>query len=186
VITGLSPLPPRFTGKPAFYSPTGWEEIVDFYQWDPKVYLGADGRVKESWRKDHMVLLSLPEPMALSWQPDVLVKRVTVHRAASLAFGAFYVQVHDAGLWPVLRLFGGIYEFRRIAGSPKLSLHSLAAAADHDPRRNARGVEPKLTTIGGTSAGHEVIQIAEQVGLTCGVRFKAIPDAQHFQLARGY
>lgn len=184
-MSGLA-LPPPFRGTPMYASPSGWEEIVQFSAWDPKVYLDKSGAVRPAWRADAMRIVRLPEPCTLSWDPSAKVERVTLHKNAAQAFQEFYARVHDAGLWPVVSILGGTYEFRRIGGSPMLSLHSLAMADDRDPKRNARGVPAAKTTIGGTVHGHRVIRIAEEVGLTCGARFKTTPDAMHFQFARGY
>lgn len=167
------------------YSPNGWAEIKEFYEWDPEKYLSAEGVVKPEWREHSMVFVPLPEPCSLSWEPSVSVTRVVLHRKAASVFREFYERVSRSGLWHVVRVLGGTYEFRRIGGSEKLSLHSLGAADDRDPLSNARGVHPAETKIGGTEDGLRVVEIAESLGLTWGGRFSR-PDAMHFQLGRGY
>jgi hypothetical protein len=123
-----------------------------------------------------------PYPLAASWDPAVTIKRLRCHRrvAESLREILRAILGHYGSLESVrdnrMHLTGGVYNFRRISGSARLSMHSYGAAIDLDPERNPLGKawEPGMMPM-------EVVQIFEDAGWKWGGRVAHRPDCMHFQ-----
>ena len=93
--------------------------------------------------------------------------------------------IHDSGLWDFLAPYGGGFQFRRIGGSPLLSMHSLALALDFDPANNARDLPADQSRFGASAGGREVVRLFGLYGWAWGGDFQKRPDAMHFQFATG-
>lgn len=166
--------------------PSGKAAILDFYGWKPALYLDTDGRPKPSWERDAIARFTLPAPMRLSWDRTVHISRIALHKKVGAEFIAWLEEVHKAGLWAEVEVYGGGFEFRTQRGSANLSLHALGAAVDIDPKRNPLGALPENTNFGGTPNGQIVVSMAERAGLTWGGRFKPRRDPMHWQAGSGY
>lgn len=165
--------------------PIGRAAIYEFYGWSPKVYMGDDGRVKDSWERDMMRQFLLPAPMRLSWDRSTHIGKITLHKKAGPIMLQWLDNVYKSDLWDEVDLFGGSYVFRLARGSSKLSMHALGAAIDIDPARNPQYEIAEGTNLGGTPRGLQVVAAAERLGLTWGGRWKSRTDAMHFSVVGG-
>jgi hypothetical protein len=77
-----------------------------------------------------------------------------------------------------MHLTGGVYNFRQISGSARLSLHSYGAAIDLDPAGNPLG-RAWLADAGMMPL--PVVAIFEAAEWKWGGRFKSRKDCMHFQ-----
>lgn len=164
--------------------PDGWEATKLFAGWNPERHLGTDGKPIPMWEATNIVRVTLPAPLGLSFM-RAQATRVAVHRKAAESLTAALMEIHDAGLWGFLDPFAGGYEFRRISGSTRLSLHSLGLAVDFDPAANPYRGNPDESRFGRSGEGRAVVRLFELYGWYWGGRFKDRPDAQHFQFATG-
>jgi hypothetical protein len=156
------------------------EELEAFYG---KHELGPEGLPTQKWIEDHLVLISTPFPLRLSWDTDITVRRVRCHRKVATSLGrVFQTILNHYGSPKAIAaaradLFGGCYEFRRISGSHVLSLHAWGAAVDLDPQQNPRG---RVWVDGTGMMPRPVISAFEAEGWAWGGRFKAKPVTMHF------
>ncbi len=147
--------------------------------------LGPDGMPTAAWEAANLVAFPAPYPMRASWDTGVPITRVRCHRLVQ----ASLLRVMN-NLWKLyltaderkeagLDMFGGVYSFRRISGSGRLSVHAFGAAIDLDPGRNPLG---KPWEFGMMPLG--VVNVFEAEGWEWGGRWTHRPDCQHFQAAR--
>jgi D-alanyl-D-alanine carboxypeptidase-like protein len=146
--------------------------------------LKADGMPTQSWINKSLTTIVLPYPMTPSWEPSAKVTRIQCHRlvADSLKRVLSGILAHYGSIDSIksarMNLYGGAYNFRRIAGSAHLSLHAWGAAIDLDPEHNPLGV-PWRTDAG--MMPQEVIDIFTAENWKWGGRFHTRPDCMHFQ-----
>jgi hypothetical protein len=169
----------RATERP----PDGRAASYAFAGWDPKVHLQQDGRPAPFWEAVNIVRVLLPEP--LDYLDGRQVTRVSVNKRVAPNLQAALRSIYADGLWRFLSPYGGGYEFRRIGGSDKLSLHSLGLALDFDPAANPRDGKPDESRFGASGEGRAVVRLFELHGWYWGGRFESRPDAMHFQFATG-
>lgn len=165
---------------PRSQPPVGYDGIVSLCG-DVAGYIRSDGTVSPRWEEEKIIFARLPQPMVLSWDPSVEIRRVRVHKAVAPIFEAAYQAVSNAGLWRYLRVFGGGYNFRTIRQGSRLSTHAFGLASDHDPRRNPLGRPPADCAM-----SLEVVDIMRSHGFTWGGTFSGRKDCMHFQFARRY
>lgn len=146
--------------------------------------LGQDGSPTAKWESDHLVRFLAPYPMVLAWDPTSKVKRVRCHRlvAQSLEQVLVAILAHYGNPTEVHRarmdLYGGVYNYRRISGSGRLSTHAWGAGIDLDPDRNPLG-KPHSEPEGMMPLA--VVALFEAEGWKWGGRFVNRPDCMHFQ-----
>lgn len=156
------------------------EDLLAFY--GPLV-LGTNGRPTAAWESAMLTRIELPYRMSLSWDPVRTINRITCHRRVSQSLKRVLQGIlqhygsSDAIEEARLHLFGGCYEFRRVAGSSRLSVHAFGAAIDFDPDRNSLGkaYDPDSGMI-----PVPVVQIFKDEGWLWGGEFTR-PDCMHFQ-----
>jgi hypothetical protein len=104
--------------------------------------LRADGFPTAAWEAANLTTIVAPYPMVAAWDPTVAITRIRCHRlvAESLKGILKGILSHYGTIAAVrkarMHLYGGGYNFRRISGSPQLSLHAYGAAIDLDPDRS--------------------------------------------------
>ena len=86
-------------------------------------------------------LLTLPYPMRLAWEPDTIVKRISLHERVAESAGAVLERVLEHygldGIRAIgVDLFGGSLNVRKMRGGSAWSMHSWGIAIDFDPDRN--------------------------------------------------
>ena len=87
------------------------------------------------------VMLDLPFPMRIAWQPSQTITRVSVHGKCKEAFARVWRNTldrygHDEIRRLRLDMFGGCANVRKMRGSARWSMHAFACAWDVDPDRN--------------------------------------------------
>lgn len=158
-----------------------YNELESFYG---KFKLGADGYPTEAWKREFLTKIKPPYPMFLSWDMTKQVKTITCHKLVAESLSRILQQIADKfyGRYAEHRVnrFGGVYEFRRVSGSSKLSLHAYGAAIDIDPERNGRGY---LYDGGAQMISPVVVDIFRLENWKWGGDF-INPDAMHFEATR--
>lgn len=165
-------------------SPWPYDNVESLERFYGTIDLGPDGRPSPSWEARNLISIVAPYPMMLSWKPEQPVLRIRCHRLLRESLLAVFDTIKlrfptDAARAAAgLNLFGGVYEYRRIGGSERLSVHSFGAAIDIDPGRNPRGKPwaPGMMPLG-------VVGAFESQGWEWGGRWSHKPDCQHFQAA---
>lgn len=146
--------------------------------------LTSFGMPTQQWIKDHLTVIKSPYPMELSWEPGAVITRIQCHRlvADSLKRVLAGILDHYGSIARIrsarMHLYGGVYNYRKIAGSGNLSTHAYGAGIDLDPAHNALGT-PWKPDCG--MMPQEVVAIFEGEGWKWGGRFKNRKDCMHFQ-----
>jgi len=142
---------------------------------DPRPYYLADGSVSSAWPTLILDYLKLPSPLPLSWEPTKRATVLRVHRRLVEPFRLALEAVHaNVAAWGSLGDTGGVYAFRRMSKSKRLSRHSWAIAIDLDVRDNPDG------RAGQMHAG--VIAAFESAGFEWGGRWWGRErDPMHFE-----
>lgn len=96
---------------------------------------GLPGDVK------NLVMIDLPYPMRLAWDPHVVVTRIQCHRLIAEPLKAVFADIlAHYGIAKIkelgIDLYGGCYAYRLMRGGDDLSHHSWAICIDLDPARN--------------------------------------------------
>lgn len=155
--------------------------LNDYYG---KHELGDNGLPTRGWLQVNLVSVALPYRMTPVWAPHEDVCRVWCHRlvAQSLLRVLEGIVKHYGSEHHIrsakMHLYGGIYNYRRIAESRRLSLHAYGAAIDLDPESNSLGVPWRA---GSGMMPETVIALFEAEGWKWGGRFHSRPDCMHFQ-----
>ena len=157
------------------------QALADFYG---AFKFRADGFPTAEWESAHLTTIAAPYPLVASWDSGVDITRIRCHRqiAESLRDILKGILAHYGSIQKVrdarMHLYGGVYNFRRISGSAKLSLHAYGAAIDLDPERNRLGKEWQPSR-GMMPAA--VVALFESAGWKWGGRFQRRKDCMHFQ-----
>lgn len=153
-------------------------ELASFYG---EFELGEDGYPTYLWRKRNLTKIVTPYTLYLAWDTTKFVQSITCHKKIAESLQKILTEIANKyyGRYEELGLnkFGGVYEFRRVSGSSKLSLHAYGAAIDLDPERNGRG-KPYDGGINMIPQG--VVEIFKAEGWKWGGDFK-YPDCMHFE-----
>lgn len=89
----------------------------------------------------YLVSIDLPYPMRIAWDTDSTVKKMSCHRLVADKFKAVfadllahygYEKIKELGI----DLYGGCFNYRKMRGGTKMSMHSWGIAIDLDPARN--------------------------------------------------
>jgi hypothetical protein len=160
------------------------DSVVELEAFYGRVVLGANGKPTVGWEEDHLATFVAPYPLALSWDPSKTASRVTCHKLVAPSLKRILGQIltHFGNVAEVqkarMHLYGGCYEYRKISGSHRLSVHAFGVGIDLDPERNPRGVkyDPNRGMM-----PQAVIDIFAGEGWKWGGTFQTIPDCMHFQ-----
>lgn len=161
------------------------EELDAFYS---KHKLGSDGEPTAAWKKEHLTTITPAYPLTLAFPPGTQVTKVTCHKKVAESLTRVFEQIlaHYGSVAEVkkarMHLFAGMYNFRKIRGSNRLSTHSWAISLDIDSARNPQG-KPHDESKG--MMPKAVVKIFEAEGWKWGGRFggKRV-DCMHFQATR--
>lgn len=91
--------------------------------------------------KGYLVTIDLPYPMRVAWEKTTRIKKMQCHKDAAKAFLSVfndlleyygYEQLVALGI----DLYGGCFNYRKMRGGTKLSLHSWGVALDLHPDAN--------------------------------------------------
>ncbi len=156
-------------------------ELEKFYG---RIERGADGLPTAAWEAAHLVTIRPPYPMRAAWDLSLAIIGIRCHRLVAESLretlkGILELYGAPAAVRYVrMDRFGGAYQYRRIAGSGRLSLHAYGAAIDLDPERNPLGKVWKQEA--GMMPVH-VVELFERAGWKWGGRFVGRKDCMHFQ-----
>lgn len=120
----------------------------------------------------------LPAPLRLSWKPEEAVRFVSCHKLVEAVFQSVFDQIYARKYWELLEDYGGIYNFRPIKGSAKLSTHSWGIAVDLNTVANPLGAKPVMDP--------HIIAVFADHGFHWGGNWRRRRDGAHFQYATGY
>lgn len=154
------------------------DKLKDFYG-DPDI--NGDGLPDRAWEIANITKIIPPYPMVWSWSLEP-VKFLRVHKKCSndlmdiLSDIGSVVNEQDRKIYQIDRC-GGVYNFRQMRGSSKLSVHSYGAAIDLSPEMNGLNVpyDPKKKMM-----PKIVREIFHDHGWKWGGVWKR-PDAMHFE-----
>ena len=129
----------------------------------------------------------LPFPFPLAWDASQRVSRISCHvNVASALEGIFRDAAAHYGekQFRALRLdqFGGCYNYRKMRGGSRLSIHAWGAAVDLDPLSNGLKVAAPKARFSGEAyvPFWKIVEAAGAVSLGRARDF----DWMHFQFAR--
>lgn len=165
-----------------------WPHQNDVDSFYGKIKIGNDGTPTDSWESENLVLATSPFPLRLSWDTKESVRKFRCHKRVRPSLETILEEIwslYGKDLAKLresrMDLFGGCYNFRRMRGGARLSMHAYGIAIDIDPDKNPLGKPYK------ESAGMmpmAVVEIFEKHGWEWGGRWGNRADCQHFQAAR--
>jgi D-alanyl-D-alanine carboxypeptidase len=153
---------------------------VDEFYGDPR---GVDGHENPEWVTQNIVRLAVPWKLITSWDSRP-VSAMRVHKKCADSLDRVLKTIwKDANQseqkimeWG-MHLYGGAFNFRRMTGATRLSMHSWGCAVDFDPARNAYGNHsPNFAAI------PAVTDAFAAEGWTWGGKWSH-PDGMHWQAA---
>jgi hypothetical protein len=144
----------------------------------------TDGVLDLDWARANLIVMPLPFPMRLSWQPDVSVSRVQCHRliahnlvqalvAMESRMSAQALRDHGLDMW------GGCFEFRRTRGGTALSRHSWGVAVDMNPDIGRLGSAEDAANY-----PKFIVDAFKNAGFNWGGDWTDRPDPMHFEIAQ--
>jgi hypothetical protein len=141
---------------------------------DPAKYVLADGGISQRWPSTILAVIQLPAPLPLSWDRQLTVTRLRVHRKLVAAFTGAFESIHaDPEAWASLGDTGGAYAWRPQRGAKKLSRHSWAIAVDLDVAENPMGSKGRMHPA--------VIAAFAAHGFEWGGSWRTRRDPMHFE-----
>lgn len=89
----------------------------------------------------YLTVISLPYPMRLAWDTEIVVTRMSCHHLLADKFlTVFNDLLRHYGYSKIVELgidlYGGCFNYRKMRGGRKWSTHSWGIAIDLDPGRN--------------------------------------------------
>jgi hypothetical protein len=163
---------------PSITPPHGIDQIIATFG-DIFAYTREDHTLDPRWQTEQLTLISLPFPLALSWDRSRQVERLTCHKLLRPVFESAFQAISEAGLQTKITSFGGCFAFRPQRLGSKLSAHSWGIAIDLNPESNGQG------TTGNMDA--KVVSIFQGLGFTWGGEWQGrARDPMHFQFCTGY
>jgi len=158
------------------------EELDAFYS---KHILGPDGRPTAAWQSANLTRITPAYPLTLAFPPGTQVTKVLCHKKVVDSLTHIFEQIleHYGSVQDVqkarMHLFAGMYNFRKISGSNRLSTHSWGISIDIDSAKNPQG-KPYDESKG--MMPKAVVEIFETEGWKWGGRFGGSRvDCMHFQ-----
>ncbi len=158
----------------------------------------SDGTLNEAWEGENIRKIAPPNGWQLFYQADTGLVRVSGIRIHRLLEDSFIAVLDDVWAYAKAEIgsaatddqvrawlhqrrldqHGGGFNFRKITGGTKLSLHSYGIAIDWDPEHNPRK-KPLTKTL-----PDWWFEIWKNHGWTDGRRYPT-PDPMHVQFATG-
>jgi hypothetical protein len=117
--------------------------------------------------------VKLPEPLPTSWD-GTPVRVFACHRLAAGPMQEAFNEVYAAGLWPLMKDFGGCFNCRKVRGRTGFSTHAWGIAVDFNVAENPLGKPPQMDP--------RIVSIFKKHGFIWGGDFKR-QDGMHYQLA---
>ena len=159
-------------------TPNGLPAIIATFG-DVHAFVDDTGVLTPQWQNEHLSTSALPFPLALSWNPNVKVSKITCHRLLVETFEQVFAEIVRQGLSDSVVTFGGCFNFRQEKASVKLSTHAWGIAIDLNPESNAQGTPGNMD--------HGVVEIFDNAGFEWGGNWpEPRTDAMHFQFCSGY
>ena len=119
------------------------EEVIETFG-DPLPFIRDDRHVSSEWERQILTPVTLPGLIPLSWRPELKVGLVRCHVKIALPVRAVFTALHDKGLWPLLKDYGGCYAWRANVNNPlQLSRHCWGIAFDINVRDNLNHGPPR-------------------------------------------
>lgn len=142
---------------------------------DPTPHLRMDGTPAPSWEQQILTQLWLPKPLPLSWDPTRLATKIRVHKRLVRAFRcALGIVFSNPEAWASIGDLGGVYAWRRMKSSKRVSRHGWAIAIDLDVLDNADGSTGNMHP--------HIIESFESQGFEWGGRWSERErDPMHFE-----
>ena len=144
---------------------------------DPTPYLNEDGTISPQWETTILGWATLPQPLPLSWNRSVKVRRFRCHyRIVPSLQAALTAIAKLPDAWDSINDFGGCYAWRpmRRSKSNKLSRHGWGIALDIDVADNPFGRTPQVNKT--------VLEIFQEHGYFWGGNFPlSRRDGMHFE-----
>lgn len=153
---------------------------VDSFYGDPR---GRNGEGSSKWESENIVRVPAPWKLMTSWDFRP-VSAVRVHKNCAESLRLIFDRIWDAANqdqnrineWG-MHLFAGGFQFRRMTGAPRLSMHSWGCAVDFDNARNSYGdTTPNFALI------PPVLEAFASEEWVWGGNWKK-PDGMHWQAA---
>jgi len=158
--------------------PNGLPSIIATFG-DVHAYVDDTGNLKPEWDTDYLATAQLPFTLALSWNPNVTVSKITCHKLLVETFQDVFEQILNQGLRSSVSTFGGCFNFRQQRTGQKLSTHAWGIAIDLNPATNQQGTDGHMD--------QGVVKIFNDAGFTWGgIWSGSRRDPMHFQFASGY
>lgn len=145
----------------AVEAPVGLQQIISRFG-PPGAAACSAGRVR------------LPAPLKLGWS-SARVTVVACHIDLEEVFTKVFREIHDSGLWDLLKTFDGIYNDRSARGSGKKSTHAWGIAVDLNASTNRMGSHGDMD--------ERIVSIFKKHGFTW---LGPTHDPMHFQFASKY
>lgn len=147
--------------------------------------LGADGRPTAAWQSANLTRITPAYPLTLAFPPGTQVTKVLCHKKVADSLKRIFEEIlrHYGSVEDVkkarMHLFAGVFNFRRIGGSNRLSTHAWGVGIDIDSAKNPQG-KPHDESKGMMPMA--VVKIFEAEGWKWGGRFRGRRvDCMHFQ-----
>jgi len=158
--------------------PNGLQQIIDTFG-DIFEFLHSDQTLDPRWESEMLTRITLPFPLPLSWNPDLMVDEIRCHKLLSGAFIDVFTQIHERGFSGRVNSLGGCFSFRLQRAGAKISTHAWGIAIDLNTASNAQGTAGKMD--------HAIIAIFRSAGFTWGGQWTGKRrDPMHFQFCSGY
>jgi hypothetical protein len=163
---------------PLLIPPHGFEEILATFG-DIREYIHKDGSLDPRWEADLLARISLPFPLALSWNHAQMVKEMTCHKKSGEIFSDVFAKIQANGFETKIQAFGGCFSFRPQRTGTRLSTHAWGIAIDLNPETNAQGTAGNMDS--------NILGIFKDAGFAWGGDWEGkVRDPMHFQFCTGY
>src|SRR5215210_6108052 len=117
-------------------------DLDTFYS---KHILGPDGKPTAAWESANLTRITPAYPLTLAFPPGTQVTKVLCHRKVADSLKQIFEEIlqHYGSVAAVkqarMHLFAGVFNFRRVGGSNRLSTHAWGAGIDIDSDKNPQG-----------------------------------------------
>src|SRR6185503_15153788 len=107
--------------------------------------LGPNGEPTAAWKREHLTTITPAYPLTLAFPPGTTVTKVTCHKKVADNLTRVFGKIleHFGSVENVrkarMHLFAGMFNFRKIRGSNRLSTHSWGISIDIDSAKNPQG-----------------------------------------------
>lgn len=139
--------------------------------------------------EDNLVRIELPYEMKLAWDTDATVNSTLCHEMVAERLSNFLIDINEIYSEDEiekygLNLFGGVYNYRNMKGSLRMSTHAWGIAMDLNPTGNPYKA-PFESTVFGAAELKPLLDAGEANGFLNAGRYMG-KDTMHFQAAKFY